>query len=91
MNGHSAVFEFGNLAKRVQRRIGQQIGSRLLVGKGDEHRALWRSIVLATNSASRQAVFCSLVGFGRQIDRRGRGRLDKAWNVLREFAFVLIA
>jgi hypothetical protein len=46
-NGNSAVFEFRYLSKRVQRRIGHQVGGGLVIGKGNEHRPNWGAIIPA--------------------------------------------
>lgn len=42
---HRAVLEFGNLPERIEGRIGEQVGCRFVVGKGNEYRAARRAAV----------------------------------------------
>src|SRR5438105_12370395 len=46
-NGHTngAILELGNLAERIERRIGQQIRRRLVVAERDEHRTARHAVV----------------------------------------------
>ena len=45
VTAHRAVLELGDLAERVERRVGQQVGRRLVVAERDEDRAARRALV----------------------------------------------
>src|SRR5215472_17731834 len=42
-----AELELGNLAERIELRIGEQVGGRLHIGERDEHHAVRHRLVLA--------------------------------------------
>ena len=42
-----AILELGDLAERIERRIGQEVGRRLDIGERDEHHAVGDRVVLA--------------------------------------------
>src|SRR5258708_14623283 len=50
-----AVLELGDLAKRVERRVGQEVRRRLDIGEGNEHDAVGHPIVLARGEFDRAA------------------------------------
>src|SRR3954447_22192227 len=44
-DAHCTEFEFGNLAKGIERRIGQHISSSFVITEGDEHCRARRAAV----------------------------------------------
>jgi hypothetical protein len=83
---HRAVLELRDLRVRVQRRIGEPVDRRLVVGKGHEHRAPRRALVGTRVQAHRPAARLDGQQPARRhaqglqvqrVDQRGRVGLDR--------------